>query len=214
MNSVSTAVIPNRRGRPRSEAAKAAILGAADAILREQGLREMSIDAVAHRAGVSKATIYRWWRSKADLALDTFLQDVGTRVPLVDTGSLAGDMRARAQATARAYSSQELGPVLAALIGEAQADPDFAIAFRDRVVRPLREGSLEIFKRAMARGEIAEDTAIEVVLDMLMAPIYYRLLLRTGRIDTHFADRLVDILLAALSPRKVDSGGGGTGETA
>jgi len=66
----------------------------------------------------------------------------------------------------------------------------------------------------MARGEIAEDTAIEVVLDMLMAPIYYRLLLRTGRIDTHFADRLVDILLAALSPRKVDSGGGGTGETA
>jgi AcrR family transcriptional regulator len=179
---------------------KAAILAAAGAILNEQGLREMSIDAVAARAGVSKATIYRWWRSKAQLALETFLEDVRQQIPWADTGSLAGDLRARARAMARAFSSPTLGPVMAALIGEAQAEADFAVAFRDRVIRPLRDTSLEMFKRAIARGEIAETTPIEAALDMLVAPIYYRLLLRTGRLDRRFADEVVELLLAALLP--------------
>jgi AcrR family transcriptional regulator len=196
---MSAAVIPKRRGRPRSESAKAAVLAAATAILNEQGLREMSIDAVAARAGVSKATIYRWWRSKAELALDTALADARQQIPLPDTGTLVGDLRARARATARAFRSPNLGPAMAALVGEAQADPAFARAFRDRVINPLREGSLEMFKRAIARGEIAEDTPIEVALDMLVAPIYYRLLLRTGPLDTRYADEVVYLLLTGLS---------------
>ena len=199
INSVSAVVIPKRRGRPRSESAKAAVLAAATAILKEQGLREMSIDAVAARAGVSKATIYRWWRSKAELALDTALADARQQIPMPDTGSLVGDLRARARATARAFGSPKLGPAMAALIGEAQADPAFALAFRDRVIRPLRDGSRELFKRAIARGEIAEDTPIEVALDMLMAPMHYRLLLRTGRLDAKFADEVVYLLLTGLS---------------
>jgi AcrR family transcriptional regulator len=196
---MSAAVIPKRRGRPRSESAKAAVLAAATAILNEEGLREMSIDAVAARAGVSKATIYRWWRSKAELALDTALADARQQIPLPDTGTLVGDLRARARATARAFRSPNLGPAMAALVGEAQADPAFARAFRDRVINPLREGSLEMFKRAIARGEIADDTPIEVALDMLVAPIYYRLLLRTGPLDTRYADEVVYLLLTGLS---------------
>jgi AcrR family transcriptional regulator len=202
LNTMGGEVIPQRRGRPRSESAKAAILAAAAAILKEQGLREMSIDQVAVRAGVSKATIYRWWRSKAELALDTALVDARQEIPLADTGSLAGDLRARARATVRAFGSPTLGPVMAALIGEAQAEADFAVAFRDRVIRPLRETSLEMFKRAIARGEISESAPVESALDMLVAPIYYRLLLRTGRLDRRFADELVDLLLAGLLPRQ------------
>jgi AcrR family transcriptional regulator len=197
---MSSAVIPKRRGRPRSEAAKAAVLAAATEILNEQGLREMSIDMVAARAGVSKATIYRWWRSKAELALDTALADARQQIPMPDTGTLVGDLRVRARATARAFGSPKLGPAMAALIGEAQADTAFAIAFRDRVIRPLRDGSRELFKRAISRGEIAEDIPIEVALDMLMAPMHYRLLLRTGRLDSKFADEVVDLLLAGLAP--------------
>ena len=176
------------------------MLAAATAILNEQGLREMSIDMVAARAGVSKATIYRWWRSKAELALDTALADARQQIPMPDTGTLVGDLRVRARATARAFGSPKLGPAMAALIGEAQADPAFAIAFRDRVIRPLRDGSRELFKRAISRGEIAEDIPIEVALDMLMAPMHYRLLLRTGRLDSKFADEVVDMLLAGLAP--------------
>jgi len=163
----------------------------------------MSIDAVAERAGVSKATIYRWWRSKAELALDTYRADFLQRVPAPDTGSLAGDLRPRIRATARAFASPALGPVLAALIGEAQADPAFAIAFRDRVIRPLREDSLAILKRAIARGEITENIPIEVALDMLVAPLYYRLLLRTGPLDWRLADTLVASVLAVLAPTAV-----------
>jgi AcrR family transcriptional regulator len=197
---VSGEVIPAKRGRPRSESAKAAILAAAASILRVQGLREMTIDAVAAQAGVSKATIYRWWDSKAELALDTILAEVSRRIPLPDTGSLAGDLRLRARATVRAFGSPTVGPVMAALIGEAQADPDFAIAFRDRVIRPLREASAQIFKRAIARGEIAEDVPVDVALDLLVSPAYYRLLLRTGRLDARFADQVADLLLAGLQP--------------
>jgi AcrR family transcriptional regulator len=199
INAVTSEVIPPRRGRPRSEPAKAAIIAAATAILSEQGLREMNVDAVAARAGVSKATIYRWWRSKAELALDTVLADARQQIPVPDTGTLAGDLRARARATARAFRSPNLGPAMAALIGEAQADPEFGIAFRDRVIRQLREGSLEMFKRALDRGEIAEGIDPEVALDMLVAPLYYRLLLRTGRLDARFADAVADLLVAGLS---------------
>ena len=160
----------------------------------------MSIDDVAAKAGVSKATIYRWWRSKADLALDTILNEVSRRVPMPDTGSLAGDLRAGARATVRAFRSPTLGPVLGALIGEGQVDPDLALALRDRVIRPLRRASLDIFKRAIARGEIAKEVPVEVALDMLISPIYYRLLLRTGPMDANFADQVADLLLAGLRP--------------
>jgi AcrR family transcriptional regulator len=200
INAVRSAAIPPRRGRPRSEPAKAAIIAAATAILSEQGLREMSVDAVAARAGVSKATIYRWWRSKAELALETVLADARQQIPVPNTGNLAGDLRARARATAKAFRSPNLGPAMAALIGEAQADPEFALAFRDRVIRQLREGSLEMFKRATARGEIAEGIDPEVALDMLIGPIYYRLLTRTGRLDARFADQVAGLLVAAISP--------------
>jgi AcrR family transcriptional regulator len=160
----------------------------------------MSVDSVAGRAGVSKATIYRWWRSKAELALDTVLADARQQIPVPDTGTLAGDVRARARATAKAFRSPNLGPAMAALIGEAQADPVFALAFRDRVIRQLREASLGMFRRATDRGEIADGIDSEVALDMLMAPIYYRLLMRTGRLDARFADQVADLLLAAISP--------------
>ena len=198
---MSVSGIPPKRGRPRSESAKAAILAAAASILRELGLREMTIDTVAARAGVSKATIYRWWDSKAELALDTMLAEALHLLPLPDTGSLAGDVRARARATVRAFRSPTLGPVFASLIGEAQADPDFAIAFRDRVIRPLRDASREIFKRAIARGEVAEDVPVEVALDLLVSPAYYRLLLRTGPLDVRFADQVADLLLTGLRPK-------------
>jgi AcrR family transcriptional regulator len=196
-----------QRGRPRSEKAKAAILSAAAAILEKQGVREMTVDAVAARASVSKATIYRWWRSKAELALDAFVADMRPRLLLRDTGSFAGDLRALARAIVRAYGRPPLGPALAALIGEAQADPAFGTAIREHVVTPLREISLEIPRRAVERGELPEETPLNLVLDMLVGPIYFRLLLRTGPLDRRYADALVDLLLAALTPREASHHG-------
>jgi len=193
-----TAAIP-RRGRPRSERARGAILAAASAILAEEGLRAMTVDAVAARAGVSKATIYRWWASKAELALDAFLADVRAQVPVPDTGTLAGDLRARMRATVRTYGRPPLRHVLTALVAAAQFDADFATALRERLLPPLREGSLELFRRAIARGEIAPDAPLEVALDMVVGAVYYRLLLGTGPVDLELADTTVDLILRALT---------------
>jgi AcrR family transcriptional regulator len=209
INAMASAPIPTevaRRGRPRSERARAAILAAASAILAEQGLREMTVDDVAERAGVSKATIYRWWKSKAELALDAFVGDVRARVPVPDTGSLAGDLRARLRATVRTYARPPLRPVLTALVGEAQFDPAFAEMLRQHVVRPLREGSRDVFRRAIERGEIPVGAPFDLALDMAVGAIYYRLLLGTGPIDVRLADQAVDLVLAALRTPGPSSG--------
>lgn len=158
----------------------------------------MSMDAVALRAGVSKATIYRWWRSKAELALDAFLGDVTDRVPVPDTGSFEADLRARMRATVRTYGRAPLRQVMTSLVGAAQFDAEFAEALRQRVVRPLREGSRVIFRLAIERGELPAGTPIDLALDMVVGAVYYRLLLGTAPLDARLADGAVDLILPAL----------------
>src|SRR5439155_22880130 len=117
-----------RRGRPRSEKAKQAILTAASDLLLDRGLRAMSMDDVAERAGVSKATIYRWWASKELLALDALATAWAAPVPAPqrDTGSLRGDLLARLRPWMRQLNGKPFGRVIAGLIAEAQTDPEFA----------------------------------------------------------------------------------------
>src|SRR5438132_1672951 len=112
-----------RPGRPRSQKARSAILAAAGRLIEEQGLRAISMDAVAERAGVSKATIYRWWPSKGRLALDVFLDQVlRSQQPLPDQGSLRRDLLAHVTAVAQSYGRTPTGRLLADLIGELPAD--------------------------------------------------------------------------------------------
>ena len=202
-----------RRGRPRSAKARAAILDAAWEILVAKGLRAMTVDAVAERAGVSKATIYRWWDSKAELALETFLIGVEEQVPVPDTGSLAGDLRARMRTTIKAYGGPPLGPILTALIAEAQFDPAFRTALKEFAIGPLRDASREAFRRAEARGEIASPAPADLALDMLVGAVYYRLLLQSGPVNNRLADDSVNLLLAGLQgggpPSQKQNPGGG-----
>jgi len=170
----------------------------------------MTVDEVAERAGVSKATIYRWWKSKAELALDAFVGDVRARVPVPDTGSLASDLRARLRATVGTYARPPLRGVLTTLVGEAQFDPAFAELLRRHVVQPLREGSLEVFRRALERGEISPDAPVDLVLDMAVGAIYYRLLLGTAPVGVRLADQAVDLVMAALKTPGPSSGASGS----
>jgi AcrR family transcriptional regulator len=187
-----------RRGRPRSERAQAAILEAASELLQEQGLRTMSVDAVAERAGVSKATIYRWWPSKGVLALDAFYAEWShVRGVTPNTGSLAGDLRSRVRAAVRFMNSRP-GRILTTLIAEVQCDPQLAEGYRTRVLERLRQQSRDIFRRAVERGEIPADTPVEVVNDLLYGPLFQRLLLGHGPLDRRYADQVVDLVLAAV----------------
>src|SRR6202042_1540344 len=128
-----------RRGRPRSEKARVAILEAAAELLLDRGLAAVSMDAVAGRAGVSKATIYRWWPTKETLALDALYHEWAAVPPPRDTGSLRGDLLSLLRPWVRLAARRPYGRAIAPLIPEAQTDPEFAREYRVRFVEPRRD---------------------------------------------------------------------------
>jgi AcrR family transcriptional regulator len=187
-----------QRGRPRSSEADRAILTAAGELLAAKGLAAMSIEEVAARAGVGKATIYRRWPSKGLLALDAFVISFREQQPPPDTGSLRGDLLSALHAWVRAATSTPVGRLLASLIGEAQHDPELYAAWRDRVLEPLRTQHRVMLERAVQRGEIPASVDFEVVLDMFFGAAEHRLLLGHLPITDPFITSIVDIILTGI----------------
>jgi AcrR family transcriptional regulator len=159
------------------------------------------MDAVAERAGVSKATIYRWWPTKESLALDAlFTEWAAARPAPRDTGTLRGDLLSLLRPWSRLATSKPYGRVIAALITEAQTDPAFAAEYRQRLVEPRRDQARAIFRRAIERGEIPPDTKIEVALDLLYGPLYHRLLHGHAPLNDRFVRDVVDMALGGIQP--------------
>ena len=189
------------RGRPRSEKAHHAVLQAAAELLLEKGLAAVSMDAVAARAGVSKATIYRWWPTKETLALDALYHEwAGIGAPR-DTGSLRGDLLGLLRPWVRLASRRPYGRAIAALLTQAQLDPAFAGEYRARFVEPRRDQARAIFGRAIERGEIPAETKIEVALDLLYGPVYHRLLHGHGPLDDQFVCDVIDTVFSGIAAR-------------
>jgi AcrR family transcriptional regulator len=188
-----------RPGRPRSEKSQRAILAAAGDLLRDRPLSEISMDAVAERAGASKATIYRWWPSKELLALDAMFSEWAPPLPAdIDKGALRDDLRALILPWVGRLQSASLGRVVAALTVELHSDPVFREAYHTRFLEPRRAPGRAVFERAVERGEIAEDTDIDLALDMLYGPIYHRLLNLHAPLDERFASAVVDTVVVAV----------------
>jgi AcrR family transcriptional regulator len=159
------------------------------------------MDEIAERAGVSKATIYRWWPAKETLALDALYTGWAQSSPLPrDTGSLRGDLLSLLRPWVRLVTSRPYGRVLAALLTEAHTDPAFAAEYRRRVVEPRRDHARAVFQRAIERGEIRTDTNLEVAMDMLYGPLYHRLLHGHGPLNDRFTRDVVDMLLKSIQP--------------
>ena len=192
------------RGRPRSETARTAILAAAIDLLLEQGLHAMSMDDVAQRAGVSKATIYRWWPSKELLALDALATAWATPTPDAqrNTGSLRGDLLAGLRAWMRQLKQKPYGRVIAGLVAQAQTDPEFAKLYREHFVQPRRANTRELLRRAIDRGEIPPDTNIDVTLDLLYGPIYHRLLHGHAPLTDRFVQQVIDTVINGITPNR------------
>jgi AcrR family transcriptional regulator len=198
---------PPRRGRPRSEKARVAILEAAAELLLARGLSAVSMDAVAERAGVSKATIYRWWPTKETLALDALYNEWAAVQPAArDTGSLRGDLLSLLRPWVRLAASRPYGRVIAALVTEAQTDLAFAAEYRARFVEPRRDQARAVFRRAIERGEIPADIKIEVALDLLYGPIYHRLLHGHAPLNDRFVRDIVDAALGGIMPARAPDG--------
>ena len=198
-----------RRGRPRSEKAREATLNAAAELLLERGLRAVSMDAVAERAGVSKATIYRWWPSKETLALDALHHEWAAGRPRPrETGSLREDLLSLLRPWVRLLGKRPYGRVIAALLTEAQTNPDFAEQYRDRFVEPRRAQARPILIHAIERGQLPVTTDVELALDLLYGPLYHRLLHGHAPLNERFLRDLVDTVLAGLASTKVRAAAG------
>jgi AcrR family transcriptional regulator len=185
-------------GRPRSERARTAILQAAADLLLDEGSARVSMEAVAERAGVSKATIYRWWRSKERLALDALLEWTATGRAPRDTGSLRADLRWLVRPWVREIRSRPFARVIAELLTEAHADPAFAEDYRRHFVEPRRAPMRDAFERAIARGEVPADLDIEVALDLIYGPFYHRLLHGHAPLTDRFVTSVIDLALAGI----------------
>ena len=186
------------RGRPRSEASRGAIIAAANELLRTVGLHRMSIEAVAEASGVGKTTIYRWWPSKGTLALDAYLEDMRAKVIVPDTGDGGEDLRRHARAVIEFYAGKE-GRIFAQFMAEAQSDPGLAEAFRERFLSQRRAAVQTIWKRGVARGDFRADVDTDVAMDMIFAPIVYRLLAGHAPLARSLAENLVNAALGGLA---------------
>jgi AcrR family transcriptional regulator len=190
----------SRRGRPRSERSRQAIMQAASELVLERDLSAISMDAIAERAGASKATIYRWWPSKELLVVDAVLSEWATATSEPpETGALVSDLRSLIVPWARELVSKPYGRVLASLLASAQADPEFAREYRAHFVGPRREQGHRIFERAIERGEIPAETDVDAALDLLYGPFYHRLLHGHAEIDAPFARTIVAYVAQAVA---------------
>jgi AcrR family transcriptional regulator len=172
-------------GRPRSETSRRAVLAATFELAAEEGPRGLSMDAIAKRAGVSKETLYRWWRSKTEVVLETLADRSVRTIPLPDTGSLGEDLRAFLRATVASAdpTTQQLLRVLAA---EAAEDPALARLVRDRFLVIRRTALGELLQRAVARGEVTSDYAA-LATDLIYGSLWYRLIFEVGPLDRRWA---------------------------
>jgi len=188
-----------RRGRPRSEKARQAILHAAAELLLNHGLGAVSMDTVAEQAGVSKATIYRWWPAKETLALDALENEwaVGASDP-PDTGTLRDDLLALLHPWAHLVTTRPYARVIAALVTKAHTDLAFAGEYVAHLVTPRRDRARTVFTRAIDRGEIAPDAPVDVALDLIYGPLYHRLLHGHAPVDHAFVDDVVDLALHGI----------------
>jgi len=190
-----------RKGRPRSEQRHNAILQTAIDLVLELGFRAVSIESIAAKAGVAKTTIYRRWPNKAAVVMDAFMLRFGSGTQFPTAKKVTGSVRLQMRSMARAFRSKD-GAVVKALLAEAQFDAELATAFRERWTLPRRKMALAVFQKAISQGELRSDINLEATIDLLYAPMYYRLQMGTGSLSDAYIDEIFDQGTEGLLQRK------------
>jgi AcrR family transcriptional regulator len=204
--SVSTkhrATTAPRPGRPRSATAHEAILQAAVALFIEQGFEGMSVEAVAARAGVGKATIYRRWLSKEDLVIDAVAR-VFAEPARPNTGNVRDDLVQVGRELQVLMSASPTGEVFPRMAAEVARRSPLGRLYGERVIGPRRTIFGEALRRGIERGELPASTDVELAIDHLVGVLLLRRLTgRLRRADPTLAERAVDMLLVGLRAGKV-----------
>lgn len=177
-------------GRPRSEKTKADILTASYDLLIENGFGAVTVEKIAEKAGVSKATIYKWWPNKAAVVIDGFLNATMEKLPIPDTGSTIDDIFIQVSNLVEFLTSKK-GNVITEIIAEGQFDQNLADTYRKAYFKPRRGISKQILERGISRGELRKDLDIELTIDLIWGPLFYRLLITGAVLDDIFVRKLI-----------------------
>jgi AcrR family transcriptional regulator len=192
---------PVRRGRPRSQEARQAILEVAYEMLTTQGPGRLTVEAVAAKAGVGKPTIYRYWPNARALEMAAMLEQ-----PVPDTNvrvgqSAVADLQAQLEKVVAIFAEKR-GRQMTQMIAASESDSELSKQFRNTVILRCREEGRAILQRAIAEQHVRASINIEVALDMIYGPLFYRLLVGHAPLSAAFAKDLVDSALAGLALKK------------
>ncbi len=162
------------------------------------GLQALTIEAIAARAGVGKQTIYRWWASKTDVLLDAFVDDALSGIDPQDSGNLEKDLRRHLTNLSKFLTQSDAGAVFKALIGQAQNDPQLAEKIRVRFTASQRQADCLPIVKAIERGDLPRKTDVDAIVDSLVGPIYYRVLVSGAPLTPAFIKSIVEHFLASI----------------
>jgi AcrR family transcriptional regulator len=167
--------------------------------LRQGGYRAVTVEGIARRVKRARTSLYRRWPSKRHLVAYSVLSEMGAR-PAADTGTLRGDLRAAVATLQRAFAGP-LRPALPGLVADMAHDAELADILRREVLETRRRSMRAAFVRAAARGEVRAGLEVELLLDMLTGPFYYRALFRHAPISRRMADDVVEYVLRIAARR-------------
>jgi AcrR family transcriptional regulator len=185
-------------GRRRSNASREAILAATHALLEELGYEKLSIEGIAARAAVGKATIYRWWPSKGALAMEAFLDAVAPAITFPETQSARADLLVQIRKVAKAYRGKT-GQIVREMIALGQFDAETRRVFIEGYLEPRRHAAKQVIQRGVAQGEFRRSIDPDVAVDALYGPIFHRMLTTHAPIDDGFAEAHVALVMDGLA---------------
>lgn len=195
-----------RRGRPRSDRAHRAILDAARQLLIEDGFAGLRLEHVAARAGVGKATIYRRWRSKEELAQALLADLAAPHIAVADADDTREELLAAVLNPMRAVTESDFGPVIRALLSQIAMNPRLGDPFRATVVQARRDEIARLIGRGIERGDLRPDADVEVATELLVGPVYFRLMFG-GELTREFAESVVDAVVGGYAARRAEPAG-------
>jgi AcrR family transcriptional regulator len=183
----------------RNENSRSAVLEATSELLADVTVQELSIEAIAKRAGVGKTTIYRWWPSKSAIVIDAFIEHHLTRTRIPEGVPVRDALLTHLTSLIEQYAGPR-GRWVAQIIAESQYDETTLHTFREQFWDGRRAALLELVQRGIREGELDAGMEPELMVELIYSPVYVRLLLNYRELDRHFAEAVIDAAFAGISP--------------
>ena len=191
-----TTPTPDRHS-DRRERSQKAILKAATELIEEVGVGGLTIEGVAARSGVAKTTIYRRWRDKDELALAILIETTAEISPPPDKGDTRKELMTFVDSATRVITS---GGVVSGLVSEIATRPDLSREYVERIVEVRMAELKTVIDRGVERGDLRPDTEVRLVHELLIGPLYYRLLFSKAPMVKRHREQVVDAVLRAFAP--------------